>query len=1239
MGDSLQVSSGNAVNGVTHDGDQECMNNGDIDDCMSAMESDDLLVLKKVNESDRRSDTNSAENDEPASPSITACPLVNNDNEHKDDLNFKAENCDDKDAESNCSHDVESDPSHSVNDEQQPDIVSGGACEDPGTDEHSLHQAGFEVENCDDKDAESNCSRDVESDPSHSVSDEQQPDVVSGGACEDPGTDEHSLDQAGDSECIVTRSSYCAEVVNSVAAVGGNPESQCTVQDEDSSSRKPASHAASDTGTAGSDWENMEDEDLPTAKCDESHHTNDAVDPHLQLDCEDDGITSVSVNSHDGELSGNAAVEDSKNSSSSSGDPQSEKHDDELTGSAAVEDSKNSPSPLRSQVSAADMAVSAATALSAVAKVVSSKPLVSSLGGSGLPAKVAVLSVTAGGGATRLAQRNVKPQAASVPSATISSSSSTRLMSKVLQDVGLLLVSQKVFKNLASIQRQKIGNSQKKCDTDLLQKLKTSHQNLVAKNHGLLTDEQKCWCGFRSESENVIEAHCLRCDFQGRCCYCKGEFVYRTQKQMKQHLWKAHRKVGHLVDRSGSLQCPFCPVDFSSRLGLMRHMEMCRRKFILTSNLAPSQHDKDIPVTAPSKQPVKIPVVASSAQISPVAVAPNLSRSTSVSSATLMSPAVMPPAVSMQLASAARNPGSVAQLLQIGKQLFTLLPSASAASPAIAVSQPPAVKSVSKMALNSAVQTAQNVNPILPIMVNNRNTKQLPVANQATMMPAAPVIPCNLQYSVCPVCNSFVKDKTALLIHMHVAHGSTHKMCQYCCSPNVTFPSLAELHSHITKLHTADCWICKTRFQPPDQLINHIADRHKVTMSKMLELRRCYLCSAVPSLPNYTAFEEHMMKLHSLQFSDTAKLWDYIVNSPNADKNWYAKRNSDGTLECPFCFGQFISTSFLYRHLYLEHDGKVVRFVHCCECGKRMPSNVLRNHLAIHTRKCSVRLFRPDVPDYGCVFVPPVGTKRLKNSQGKRTSSTTSSRPLKRVRAAETVVISDDDSDSDSEETEETYDDDSNDEDFVIKSRIRIQPKERLRRSVHTRVDRRNSSVDDVHEVLESIVDSGGSETAAKRSVGFRNTPICPAPVRPSAAATQLCNGITEDEVEIIESIVPAILDRRRRPVSKPERVTSSDRNHTGNVLTAGVKSANCKAVDDRAAGDNSNAESAENQNRDSEQLSTKSKSTLSESPAQQLMARDQIMVKSVEEVLEIDGETVLIVHGDDENDDEDDDD
>lgn len=45
---------------------------------------------------------------------------------------------------------------------------------------------------------------------------------------------------------------------------------------------------------------------------------------------------------------------------------------------------------------------------------------------------------------------------------------------------------------------------------------------------------------------------------------------------------------------------------------------------------------------------------------------------------------------------------------------------------------------------------------------------------------------------------------------------------------------------------------------------------------------------------------------------------------------------------------------------------------------------------------------------------------------------------------------------------------------------------------------------------------------------------------------------------------------------------------------------------------------------------------TFSESSAQQLMARDQIMMNSVQEVLEIDGETVLIVHDDDNDDDDD---
>jgi len=252
-----------------------------------------------------------------------------------------------------------------------------------------------------------------------------------------------------------------------------------------------------------------------------------------------------------------------------------------------------------------------------------------------------------------------------------------------------------------------------------------------------------------------------------------------------------------------------------------------------------------------------------------------------------------------------------------------------------------------------------------------------------------------------------------------------------------------------------------------------------------------------------------------------------------------------------------------------------------------------------------------------------------------------SGRPVKRVRTAETVVISDDENDVDDGDSEEyRYIDDSSDEDFVLTAQIDVQPKQPLHRSIRARVDHRNSSVDDVHEVLESIVDSSKSETAAKRSVSFANPSMCtPAPVDTSAAA-QLCNGITEDEVEIIESIVPTIGDRRQQPVSKPEHVKPSDTNHIVTDIAVSEKTTSAKAVDVHTAGVKSKSELAEYRNGDGLQLSTKPKSTSSESSAQQLMARDQIMKNSVEEVLEIDGETVLIVHdeGDDDDDDDDED-
>ena len=1424
MGDSLEISSNNAVNGITHSTDDDCLNSGDGDHCMSVMPSGDLLMMKKMDDSDAKEDTDTGENGEPVPPPIIASSLGNSEHEDclnsgdgdhcmsvmpsgdlqvmkkmddsdaRDDtnaeengelvppsiaasslgnneyedyyLNLEVENCASDNAGSSSSRD--SDSSRSVSDKHQPDAVSDSGCEGNEANKHSLNQASdpdciatsssscaeiqnsaasgnvesqhivqddpsslqkcasrvasdtesavsemenssdllvmkktddihmrddantgeneeplpppiassplgnnehevylnLEVENCVNDDAGSNSSHD--SDSSHSVSDKHQPDAVSDSGCEGNEANKHGLNQASDPDCIATSSSSCAEIQNFTAG-SGNVESQHTIHDNPSSLQKPASLATSDTEIAAP---YIEAEELPASKCDENHHTNE-----LQLECEDDELKTVS------------------------GGAESEKPDDRVTCEATDEKSKISSSLPTSQVSAAGVVTLSATSMSTTAAipVVIRTPLLSTLTVSRMPVSVSVRPVTSGSGVipVRPTQQSDKSLALSAPSATVSSST-TRLMSKLLQDVGLLLVSQRVFKNLASIQRQKIGGSEKKSDMELLQKLKTSHQNLVAKNHGLLLVERKCWCGFRSESRNVVENHRLKCDFQGRCCYCQGEFVYRTQNQMKRHLWKAHRKVGHAVDRYGSYICIFCPLDFSSRLSLIRHMDVCRRSFWLTSNLAPTENDKDIPVSTALKQPVQIPVVVSSAQISPATTTLNLSGNTPV-----------PRAMNLQFASAPRNPGPVTQLFQIGKQLFTLLPSTTVSGPAVAVNS--AIKSVGKMALNSAIQTAQsansalpivfskvnssiqttqNANSALPIVVSNRSTNQAAsravTVPQAVTMPA-PVLQSGIHYTVCTVCGALVKDKTALLIHMHIAHGSTHKMCQYCCSPDITFPSLTELHIHIAKFHTSDCWICKIRFQPPDQLVNHVAVRHKVTMSKMLELRRCYLCSSVPSLSKYAGFEEHMMKMHSLQFSDTGKLWDHIVNSPNVDKNWYAKRNPDGTLECPHCSGQFISASFLYRHLHLEHDGNVIRITHCRECGKSMQSNILPVHLiAAHTRKCSVRLTQLDVPDHGCIFIPPVGTKRIKNTKGQRVSScppikrvkvaetvvtscppvkpvkvaetvvtsclpvkrvkvaetvvTTcppvkrvkvaetvviSCPPIKRVKVAETVVISDDD-ESDSED----YHDDSSDEDFMSPSHINVQPTERLLRSTRSSTSRRNSSVDDVHEVLESIVDSSESETVAKRSIRFANTPICPAPGGPAAAA-QLCNGITEDEVEIIESIV-------QKPLSEAEHSKPSDRVADSAVTdtTASAKSAPGVC----ATSEQATVELAEHLDGDCRQPAMKPVSASAESSAQHLMERDQIMMNSVEEVMEVDGETIVIVHDDDNGGDDDDD-
>jgi len=1170
MGDSLAVTDHASVH----------PDNIDANHCSSLMPSDDLLVVKKIDDSGRMND--SAEIVEPL-PSCESCsPSV--DNKHEESRNVVVENG--TVDEDSCSvNDCDASRLLSkIDDSKEMNDVDTGNEAEPLPSSHisrlcdNDHEIDLNltVENHIDSSSSEAITRCChEPDPPHSVTEKQHENVLFEGDCKC-----EQVNEACDANCHASANTDCSDVLNS-ATDHGDVDSELKVQDDSSSLEKhPTSRVTSEVETV-----NFEADDLPTtSKSGEGLDTGELGDAELHLECEDDGADTSNADS--------------------------EKQDSGLTActDAADEDVKSPPVV---STSTTDLVTSSAPSVSTVTTVAISTSLLSNLNVSELPARVPVvstmLSTTSGATVTRPAQQNDKqPITVSVPSLAARATATTRIMSKTLQDIGLLLVSQKVFRNLASVQKQKAGESQAKCDTVLLQKLKASHQNLVAKNHGLLTAQRKCWCGYRSESKNVLEAHRLRCDFQGRCCYCHGEFVYRTQNQMKKHLWKVHRKIGHVVERYGSYACAYCPLNFSSRWSLLQHMTSCRRNFWLSANLAPKESDKDIPVfAAASKRAVVVTPAPPRSQ-----VAQNSLRNTLVSSATLSLPSTAPP-VTLQVTTAPRN--LAPQLIQIGKQLFTFLPPTSSA---ISLNQS-SVRSVSQMALNStATQTAPNKSSSVPIVVNHKST------NQVVRLPATALH----QLTVCPVCSTFVKDKTSLLIHMQVMHGSTHKMCQYCCTPNVTFPNISELNLHIARCHVSDCWICKGRFQPPDLLINHIADKHKVTMRRMLELRRCYFCSSVPGLPSYLEFEEHMMKLHSVQFADIGKLWDRILFSQNADRNWYAKRNADGTLECPHCRGQFISASFLFRHLHLEHNGVVVRLVYCRECGKCMPSNILDVHLiAAHTRKCSVRLSYLELPDHGCLFIPPVGTKRLKSSKRLKnmqsSSQVSNGPPLKRVRTVETVIISDDDS---SDERE--YIDDSSDEDFVVTTPIVIEPRrQRMQRTVSTRLDRRNSSVDDVHEVLASIVDSSESKAVSERPVSFRSTPISSTTV----AAAQLCNGITEDEVEIIESIVPVLRDRsQHQPAGRSERVNHPVSGHyTANGTTADEIGSDSGPV--CAASDKTDVELVAN-----EDSTTKPRSGVSE-----LMARDQIMMDNVKEVLDIDGDTVLVVHGDDEDDNDDDDD
>lgn len=181
----------------------------------------------------------------------------------------------------------------------------------------------------------------------------------------------------------------------------------------------------------------------------------------------------------------------------------------------------------------------------------------------------------------------------------MSSNFNHRPVARLLINMGLEMVREEVIQNLIEIQKEKEKKQQlDNVEKSQLEKLEESLRNLVTKNEVYKVPVKRCRCKFLAFTDMALETHqqyggSTRIQHY-HCCIC---MKFRTGNAPKfvSHMGKEHQILARLLSIP-QIQCPFCPFESRQSTLFDRHINSCRRKFLLSRNLVITQNIFDIPV-------------------------------------------------------------------------------------------------------------------------------------------------------------------------------------------------------------------------------------------------------------------------------------------------------------------------------------------------------------------------------------------------------------------------------------------------------------------------------------------------------------------------------------------------------------------------------------------------------------------------------------------------------------------
>lgn len=177
-----------------------------------------------------------------------------------------------------------------------------------------------------------------------------------------------------------------------------------------------------------------------------------------------------------------------------------------------------------------------------------------------------------------------------------------RPVAKLLCEIGSLFVNGYLSNNSTSHQKYKrIPSTVTICNSGKLEVTLDSDDHF--RTEEISTNDLKlmmtrCSCGFMTESANVLQHHYEMGRESGglqHCCLC-DDYSARYSSQFVRHMELEHDQKVRVLPKPWTYLCQLCTFETNGRAIHEKHVRNCQRLFSIKSNLRPNPSDCDIPI-------------------------------------------------------------------------------------------------------------------------------------------------------------------------------------------------------------------------------------------------------------------------------------------------------------------------------------------------------------------------------------------------------------------------------------------------------------------------------------------------------------------------------------------------------------------------------------------------------------------------------------------------------------------